>query len=195
VPDDDRQRTPIDLALDLFVYAPLGFVAEAPSLLPLFARRGREQAALAHGLATYALHRDPEQLDDLLDEHPDLRSRLAALGLVERADPKDGSMPAPTPLRPRREPPAGDRDTHRDGDRDGEHGHERVTDRPMGRANSTDIDPSSLAILDYESLSASQVVPRLESLTADELEAVRTYENGNRARRTILNKIAQLQAS
>jgi hypothetical protein len=57
------------------------------------------------------------------------------------------------------------------------------------------VDPATLAIPDYESLSASQVVPRLESLTNDELEAIRQYENGNRARRTILNKIAQLQAS
>jgi hypothetical protein len=63
------------------------------------------------------------------------------------------------------------------------------------RPNTSGIDPESLAILEYESLSASQVVPRLEGLTPDELEAVRRYENGNRARRTILNKIAQLQGS
>ena len=56
------------------------------------------------------------------------------------------------------------------------------------------IDSDSLAIPDYESLSASQVVPRLESLTDDELESIRQYEAANRARRTILSKIAQLQA-
>ena len=49
-----------------------------------------------------------------------------------------------------------------------------------------------LAIPDYDSLSASQVMPRLEGLNADELEAVRTYEASTRGRRTILNKIAQL---
>ncbi|MCB1259708.1 MAG: hypothetical protein R2699_06970 [Acidimicrobiales bacterium] len=52
----------------------------------------------------------------------------------------------------------------------------------------------TLAIPDYESLSASQVVPRLGGLAADELEAVRAFEMGHRHRSTILNKIAQLQA-
>jgi hypothetical protein len=50
-----------------------------------------------------------------------------------------------------------------------------------------------LAITDYDSLSASQVVTRLEGLTDDELEAVRAYEAAHRGRKTILNKVAQLQ--
>jgi hypothetical protein len=53
---------------------------------------------------------------------------------------------------------------------------------------------SALAIPGYDALSASQVVQRLAGLAPDELEAVRTYEVATRARRTILNRIAQLQA-
>jgi hypothetical protein len=56
------------------------------------------------------------------------------------------------------------------------------------------VDVATLAIPDYDSLSASQVVPRLAGLDADELEQVRLYESGTRARNTILNRIAQLQA-
>jgi hypothetical protein len=51
-----------------------------------------------------------------------------------------------------------------------------------------------LAIPGYDALSASQVVPRLAGLSADELEAVRAYEVGTRMRNTILNRIAKLQA-
>jgi hypothetical protein len=51
-----------------------------------------------------------------------------------------------------------------------------------------------LAIPDYDALSASQVVPRLDGLAGDELDAVRRYEAANRGRKTILAKIAQLQA-
>ena len=51
-----------------------------------------------------------------------------------------------------------------------------------------------LPIDGYDSLAASQVVQRLNTLTAAELETVRTHEESNRARRTILGKIAQLQA-
>jgi hypothetical protein len=53
---------------------------------------------------------------------------------------------------------------------------------------------SALAIPGYDALSASQVVPRLDALRASELEAVRVYEAAHRGRRTILNRIAQLQA-
>ena len=55
-------------------------------------------------------------------------------------------------------------------------------------------DASALAIPGYDALSASHVVQRLAGLAADELEAVRTYEAATRGRRTILNRIAQLQA-
>jgi hypothetical protein len=49
-----------------------------------------------------------------------------------------------------------------------------------------------LAIPDYDELSASQVVERLEGLGPDELEAVRRYETAHRGRNTILGKLAQL---
>jgi hypothetical protein len=51
---------------------------------------------------------------------------------------------------------------------------------------------SGLAITDYDELSASQVVDRLEGLPRHELEAIRDYERGHRARNTILGKIDQL---
>jgi hypothetical protein len=53
---------------------------------------------------------------------------------------------------------------------------------------------ATLAIPDYDSLSASQVVPRLESLSVGELDAVRAYESSHRGRKTILNKIDQLKS-
>jgi hypothetical protein len=54
---------------------------------------------------------------------------------------------------------------------------------------------SSLAIPGYDTLAASQVVPRLEGLSADELAAIQAYEEATRARKTILTRIAQLRGS
>ena len=51
-----------------------------------------------------------------------------------------------------------------------------------------------LAIVAYDELAASQVVVRLEALSSAELDAVRRYEEAHRRRRTILAKVAQLQA-
>lgn len=185
---EPHRKNPIEHALDLFVYAPVGFVAEAPSLLPRFVTRGRDQVAMVRALGMYAIHRDPGALADVVEHHPSTRSTLQALGLVPAAtrdERRNGSGRASSATL------AAVRDAADDG-RESE-----PAPSPVESDVSRDpgVDPATLAIPDYESLSASQVVPRLESLTTNELEAIRQYENGNRARRTILNKIAQLQAS
>jgi hypothetical protein len=53
--------------------------------------------------------------------------------------------------------------------------------------------PDTLAIPGYDSLAASQVVPRLAGLTSEELAAVGDYEAAHRRRTTILTRIRQLQ--
>ncbi len=55
-------------------------------------------------------------------------------------------------------------------------------------------DESDLPVPDYDSLAASQVVPRLTTLSADELATVGAYERAHRNRQTILNRVRQLQA-
>lgn len=49
-----------------------------------------------------------------------------------------------------------------------------------------------LPIREYDGLSASQVVSRLAGLTPDELQAVRSYEEGGRGRRTVLAAIDRI---
>lgn len=65
------------------------------------------------------------------------------------------------------------------------------TDEPLGPA----VPVARLALPDYDSLSASQVIPRLQGLDPSELEDVRLYEAAGRSRRTILSKIDQIQSS
>jgi hypothetical protein len=60
-----------------------------------------------------------------------------------------------------------------------------------GRADAPP-DVEALPIPDYDELSASQVVERLEGLDRDSLESIRRYETAHRGRNTILGKIAQL---
>ena len=62
---------------------------------------------------------------------------------------------------------------------------------PAGRTS--DGRGARLAIPGYDVLSASQVVQRLPGLSSEELEAVRAYEAASRGRKTILNRVAQLQ--
>ncbi len=53
-------------------------------------------------------------------------------------------------------------------------------------------DAATLAIPAFDTLSASQVVQRLDGLSRPELVAVRAYETSTRGRRTILSRVDQL---
>lgn len=173
--DDDATKSPFEHLLDACVYAPLGFALEARTLLPKFVDRGRNQVLLARVVGKYAVRKGTRATESRLSQAQD--QLLGVLRLVGVA-PSDeaastnghgGSEPAGLNAR-------------------------RPVDTAVGRPEST-IDPETLAIPDYDALSASQVVPRLESLTPDELESVRAYESETRGRKTILNKIAQLQST
>ncbi len=71
-----------------------------------------------------------------------------------------------------------------------------VADHAAAAAAPADTRPApevaDLPIPDYDELSASQVIERLEGLDAGSLEAIRAYEASHRGRNTILGKIAQL---
>ena len=64
---------------------------------------------------------------------------------------------------------------------------------PATRVRATAPAAAGLPINNYDTLSASQIVPRLSGLRPDELARVAAYENTHRRRRTILNRIAQLE--
>ena len=71
-----------------------------------------------------------------------------------------------------------------------------MADRAAAAAAPADAKPApevaDLPIPDYDELSASQVIERLEGLDPSSLEAIRAYEASHRGRNTILGKIAQL---
>lgn len=189
VSDDDDTRTPLDQALDLFVYLPVGFVFELPRSIPRFIDRGRRQVDQACAIGLEALHLANPSSDRVARVREQTAATLRGLGVapplgdepVERRAPTLSVVADPAP-------------DHTSGARTPSNGETAPGPGPTGPVAPAP-DPASLAIPGYDSLSASQVVPRLEGLTSDELETVRSYEQATRGRKTILSKIAQLQAS
>lgn len=154
--------------VDAVLYAPLGLMLEGRSLLPKLVERGRNQVAMARLIGQFAVRKGSE---DLAAGAVGLQERLLGLvGFGQPTGPPDTPAAASPPP-----PPAA-----------------RVA--PEAAAAAADIDPDDLPIPGYDLLSASQVVPRLESLSIDELELVGRYEAGTRGRRTILAKVAQLRS-
>jgi hypothetical protein len=179
--DDNTIQQLVDRAADVLVFAPIGLFFEAPSLLPKLAQQGRVQVRNARMFGEHAVRRGEARVRrhvDDIEEHA--TGVLRMFGVLPEERP---GAPAPAPpTGPRGDGPAGDETP--------------VTSNGDAPAPPTAAGPSAgeLAIPDYDSLSASQVVTRLDGLTPDELEAVRTYESAHRGRKTILNKVAQLQA-
>ena len=181
-------KSPIEQALELLVYAPLGLALTARDELPSLIDRGRQQVAsqttLARMMGQFAVKEAEKQLRQRLD-------RLAERG-PEAAAPRD---------------PAGDGDgASAAGPSGGGSDATPATEGAPGRQPKAASDPGTangqarrleapdLAIPGYDSLSASQVVQRLSGLSGPELAEVRAYEDATRGRRTILTKIAQLEA-
>lgn len=184
-PDDDRSVAAT--VCDIVRYAPLAILLDGPSLLPQLAEQGKEHVRNARALGPVALRRIERQLrgnfGDVGTQAADL---LRVTGLVPT--PAPSTEPTGAADGDGTEAPASPAEaaTETDGV-----GSPATTSEPAAASPSAD----ALAIPDYDSLSAMQVVNRLPGLAPDELTAVRDYEAGHRSRKTILNRVAQLQAS
>ena len=163
-----KRKSPIHRALDVFVYAPLGLVVSVREMLPTLAEKGREAVTNARAMGEFALGMGQEETTKVVRNlFPN--QRRPAPGSASR----DGAGPASQTYAAS---PSG------------------VTAAPAPRAFPSAPTAVTLAIPGYDALSASQVVPRLEGRNAPELEAVRAYEESGRGRKTVLSRIAQLQA-
>jgi hypothetical protein len=184
-------KNPIDQALDVFVYAPLGFLFSARETVPQLAEKGRQYVAAARAMGEFAIGQGREQAGRAVRQASDQagqtlsvvgglsarrptppRRSPAAKPPAEAAAPAEPAAPPPAPP-----PPAPEAEAEPTGN---------------GRVPGPSVD--TLAIPGYDTLSASQVVQRLDGLAPDELEAVRAYEDSSRKRKTILARVQQLQS-
>ena len=160
-----EEKNPIEQALDVFVYAPIGFALSARKWLPQLAEEGRQrlqaQSMMAKMIGQMAVNQGKIEVEKRLQAY------------VEGGQPKPAPSASPPP------PPA-------------EAESDELPLPPHEQGNGH-FDDDHLAIPGYDALSASQVVQRLEGLNGTELDAVRAYEEATRGRKTILAKIDQLQ--
>jgi len=182
VTSDRQDKTLFDHALDLFVYAPIGAALAARELLPELSERGRRQltgqVTMARMMGEFAVRQGRGDMEKAYERaREQATATLQTLGVVppppaarDGRDGRDGRTAPPSPAPAPRTRPAA----------------------PARPATPPGPGVDTLAVPDYDSLSASQVVPRLAGLTSEELDAVRRYEAANRARKTILHRIDQL---
>jgi hypothetical protein len=214
---EDKQ--PVEKAVELFVYAPVGvalYVRDMlPSMMGIFVSRGKREVQShlpGHTPPAPPTPPVPPEVKRRIDESVGVAKYMAEGGLGVARDVAGNGIgvaremagsalaqflamranggplaeesalvdvdepparptaaataPAPTPMPPASAP----------------------TPAPPADVPSVD----ALPIPDYDELSASQVVERLEGLDRESLDAIRAYETEHRGRNTILGKIAQL---
>lgn len=160
-----EDKGPIEHAVEVTVLAPIGFALEARRLLPSFIERGRQQVNMAKVVGQFAVsHGQATAAQRLTKVQQQAEALLAEFGVGHHDDVDPGTVAAAPAAAPAPTPSA-----------------------PQSSAASAE-----LPIADYDSLAASQVIPRLDGLTAQELRAVHDYELAHRGRKTILGKITQL---
>ena len=209
------EKPPIDRALDLFVYAPVGMALYVrdmfPSMMGIFVSRGkREVKSHLPGYEAPTPPAPPVPMPDVADIRRKVGDSIglargvagggiglardvtgtALQGLMSfrngvpqtAAEDEADDVAARSRMR-RLRPRSPRRDLRPVADRAARRGSGRTTAAPP---------VEELPIPDYDELSASQVIERLEGLDPGSLEAIRAYEASHRGRNTILGKIAQL---
>lgn len=165
------RKSPLDRAVDLLVYAPLGLAVTARDALPDLIDKGRHQLGgqvrTARMMGEMAVAQGQREADKAMAQ---IGQRLAALDLFP-------------PRRPSSAPPEGPEART----------SPMTPEAPGEPPTQTSVSADDLAIPGYDALSASQVVQRLAGLSPEELELVREYEAATRHRQTLLTRISQLQ--
>jgi hypothetical protein len=165
---EQDEPNPVRKALDLFVFAPVGVALTVAEDLPGLVSKGRQrvegQIRNARVIGQFVVTQGQQ----------DLTQRIGKLLHPEPAPPdapapaeEDGPAAAPEAAAP-------------------------AAATPKPAPDPADALMVEQALADYDTLSASQVVRRLESLGPDELRAVHRHEASHRNRRTILNRTNQL---
>lgn len=176
-----EERPVHEVLLDCLVYAPLGAAIVVVEEVPRLAERGRErvekQLAIARLVGKFAVGEGRRRFGS--PPAPSRRDASRTEPVTEPAADEAESPPQSTVQRASSAAVTG---------------KEAVSGVLEASEPSTSGPSGDLPIPGYDTLAASQVVERLASLTAVELEAVRRHEAATRRRRTVLHRIAQLNS-
>ena len=203
--DKNPLEDAVDQVLDAFVYAPIGFLFDGPARFPKLVRNGRSQVNNARMLGPFAVQQARSQVAKrTADLDSPVLDLLRGLGVVPGAPtvpaaggpataPAEQTSAKRTAAKKATAKPA----TAKKAAGKPATASERTAAEEAVQARTAAVDAATpsvdvLPIPDYDSLSASQVVSRLDGLAAGQLDAIRAYESATRGRKTVLNRVQQL---
>lgn len=194
------EKSPLEQALDLVLYGPVGLAVTAGENRDEMVDKGRQRVSAQVGMARMIGQFAVAQAEK---EARKLRERVVGAVNGVRSDGATTAPPGPSDGAPTTASPTGAAPpaTRRRADAGSRAGGAAAPVTGGARSMAADGLPEGparssahLAIPGYDTLSAPQVVQRLAGLAPEELAAVGAYEEAMRGRRTILSKVAQLRA-
>jgi hypothetical protein len=177
-----KEKEDLDL-LDVFLYAPIGFVYEYRNILPRLIKKGRSQVQLGMFLGRIAASRGGAGAERATADALTTLATVAARGITEfgqavgLAPPEDEAPPidvVEVEQVPRPAP------------------KKAVQNKPAKTAKKSSSGPR-LPIAGYDELTAREIVALLDDLTPAQRTRLRSYETSNRNRKTILAKLDRLE--
>jgi hypothetical protein len=194
--DTEPEPSPVRRALDILVFAPVGVALTVAEDLPALIVKGRQRfesdvrnaRTVGQFVVTHGQRDVVGRVSKLFHgESPvPTAEQQAARPAASVAEPaselRADAWPAPAPW-PTSRPTSATAPTF---------ASEAAAASPQPAADPADAVTVDAALAGYDTLSASQVVRRLESLEPDVLRAVQRHESSHRNRRTILNRAQQL---
>jgi hypothetical protein len=184
---DDKDT--MERAKELFVYGPIGLAMyvrdTAPSFLKVFVARGRAEVEQRRRSVGDQLNQVRDLGETATGGGAPTVLRIVTDGFARVRETAEGALGSLGTRGPDDAPRAG-AGTATPSAGEGAGAPSPARPDRTGRAD------AHLAIPDYDDLSASQVVDRLDGLGTTELAEIRDHEVTHRARATILGKIEQL---
>jgi hypothetical protein len=178
--EESEEPTPVRRAIDLLVFAPVGVALTVVEDLPALINKGRQRFETdvrnARVIGQFVVNHGQRDLTQRVTKlfHGG-GNDVTGAGTIDAvatdvqttvSTPSSSTTPSPPPEAP--------------------------TSSVKPAPDPADAVAVEAALAGYDTLSASQVVRRLESLGPDELRAVFRHEASHRNRRTILNRAQQL---
>jgi hypothetical protein len=179
--------TPGERLLEVVVFAPAGLAVTVVEEFPKLVEKGRHrlegQVHTARLVGQFAVQMGRRQLDQALSRFGDKSTGTGTPAGPGAASP--GSAPPRRAARPGESTPDGSPPDDGTAPLDPDAG---LFVRSVADGDAA----AALAIPNYDSLSAPQVVQRLDGLSPAELRDVRAHESAHRRRRTILHRVEQI---
>ena len=154
---------PVERLLDLIVYAPIGLVSKSADALPELVKRGRARASNARVIGQFALGATNSKARQAVS---DAEQHIAAFFKIvaDSSSPKRPTTDGQAPTAAESPPVA----------------------KESSRDSVDDLIPG------YLDMTAAQILPLLAGLSAEQRVRIESFERDSRSRKTILNRLRQL---